>query len=375
MADASSVGELLEALEVVRSRIKKYLGNKTFNEQNTKASLIAPVLQALGWDTNDSEEVHWEYKPKPKSNPVDFALLLQRTPCLFLEAKALRDDLRDDRLVGQIITYASVAGVEWVVLSNGDDYRVYNSSAPVPAEGKLFRSVRVSSEDQRPVIATLSLLSKQNLQDKKINRLWESHFVDRQVKASVEELLSHEEPAKPMVRAIRKILGGKLRGSEIRASLRRARLQLDFPEEPEVTTATAPERTRLRAGRPGARRESSGEVRVRSGISLRMLMKDGLLRAPAELRSTYRGQDLVATIQTDGSIDYGGSQYASVSTAAAMARKALYQGKLRSPQTNGWVFWHVQDPASQELVPLDELRSRYIQRRKAQADRFLSKDV
>src|ERR1043166_1120124 len=147
MPDPTSGAELAGTLAVLRGRIAKFRGDKGFNEQNTKASLVVPLLQALGWDTNDPDEGHWEYKPKPKYNPVDFALMLQRAPSLFVEAKALRDSLRDDKLVAQILTYASVAGVQWVVLTNGDEYRIYNANAPVPVEEKLFRTVRISEDE------------------------------------------------------------------------------------------------------------------------------------------------------------------------------------------------------------------------------------
>ena len=35
--------------------------------------------------------------------------------------------------------YASVAGVEWVVLTDGNEYRIYNSHATVPVEEKLLK--------------------------------------------------------------------------------------------------------------------------------------------------------------------------------------------------------------------------------------------
>src|SRR3972149_4843296 len=168
--NGQSSPQLAQVITKARDRISKLRGDKNFNEQNTKASLIVPVLQALGWDTNDSDEVHWEYKPKPKYNPVDFALLLQRTPCLLLEAKALRESLADDKLVAQILTYASVAGVQWVVLSNGDEYRIFNAAAPLPVEEKLFRKVSISSDDPATTVATLALLSKKDRQDMKAAR-------------------------------------------------------------------------------------------------------------------------------------------------------------------------------------------------------------
>jgi hypothetical protein len=73
-------------------------------------------------------------------NPVDYALMLDRKPVLIVEAKGMRENLEDRRWAGQILGYAVVAGVEWVVLTNGDEYRIYNSHAPVPVQDKLFRT-------------------------------------------------------------------------------------------------------------------------------------------------------------------------------------------------------------------------------------------
>jgi predicted type IV restriction endonuclease len=46
------------------------------------------MLQALGWDLYDPEEVNREYRRRGADNPVDYALLLLRTPRLFAEPKA-----------------------------------------------------------------------------------------------------------------------------------------------------------------------------------------------------------------------------------------------------------------------------------------------
>ena len=366
--------ELSEVVEAARAKILKYRSNRGFNEQNTKASLIVPVLQALGWDTNDPDEVHWEYKPKPKYNPVDFALLLQRTPCLLLEAKALRESLADDKLTAQILTYASVSGVQWVVLSNGDEYRIYNASAPLPIEEKLFRAIALSSSDMNTAVATLSLLSKRDLQDKKITRLWESHFVDRQVKAGMEVLLNPEEPARVIVRAIAKLSDGRLRETDVRASLRRVRLQFDFPAEPE-TTATVPE-PRKKTGAVstgGGRSRESASGQPRSGVTLEMLIQDGLLKPPANLVSRYLGHDLAAVVEQTGKVRVGGTLIDSLSVAGGMARNPYYKGELkwgRCPPTNGWTFWSIHDRESGKPVPMAVLRDRYLKKRATQTDRF-----
>lgn len=364
MVDGPFPADVEKIIVTVRARISKRRGDKGFNEENTKASLIVPVLQVLGWDTNDSDEVHWEYKPKPRYNPVDFALMLQRTPCLFLEAKALRESLGTDKLTLQILTYASASGVQWVVLTNGDEYRIYNAVAPVPVEEKLFRTVTISKDPEATLLATLSLLSKRDLKDQKIARLWEAHFVDRQVENAIEQLFSPDAPANFLVRAVRKLANDKLKDAEIRASLHRARVHLDFALELEPTvregsgSSAQAKRTRTKA--------------LKTTVSLEAIVAEGLLRPPIRLTSQYRGQSLSATVEPDGSILFQGVQCASPSIAAGMARKPFYKGGAKGdqlPATNGWTFWQVQDPASNEMVPLDILRARYLQRKKTEAEK------
>jgi hypothetical protein len=113
------------------------------------------------------EEVQREFKTHSRHKPVDYGLLVVRTPRLLIEAKALGENLGDHRWVNQIMGYASVAGVEWVVLTNGDDYHIYNTHAPVVVEEKLFRAAKVMSEDAA-VLHTIELLAKNRLEENRI---------------------------------------------------------------------------------------------------------------------------------------------------------------------------------------------------------------
>jgi hypothetical protein len=48
--------ELKAALAQVRTRIAQHRKSRQLNEQNTKATLIDPVIRALGWDLEDLED-------------------------------------------------------------------------------------------------------------------------------------------------------------------------------------------------------------------------------------------------------------------------------------------------------------------------------
>src|SRR5688572_12418857 len=137
---------LTNVLPKLRKRIQR-IQNRSENvgEQNTKAALIDPLLAALGWDVEDIDEVSREYRRKSQDNPVDYALFMLRSPRLFVEAKGLEKDLSDRKWISQVLGYATVVGVEWCVLTNGDEYRLYNAHAPVDVEQKLFRVVRISN--------------------------------------------------------------------------------------------------------------------------------------------------------------------------------------------------------------------------------------
>ncbi len=219
---------LVEALSRVRKRIQQLRDRKEeIGEQNTKAGLIDPILSALGWDLEELDEVSREYKRKPQDNPVDYALFMLRSPRLFVEAKGLGRNLNDRKWVSQILGYATVVGVEWCVLTNGDEYRLYNSHATVDVDEKLFRSIHVSDAAQNAyTLDTLDLLSKDKMGENLLDVLWKAHFIDRHVKTALDNLLRNED--KGLIRLIRTKVKG-LTPSEIRESLKRANILIDFP--------------------------------------------------------------------------------------------------------------------------------------------------
>lgn len=332
---------LSQTLADVRRRIAK---RPKLNENDTKATLVEPVLAALGWDVHDVEEVAREHKA-PRAKPVDYALLVMREPKLYIEAKALGENLDASRVANQIMGYAAVAGVEWIVVTNGDEWRVYNSHATVPIAQKLLRSVRVS-EPTADAEEILGLLSKDQLKTKQIDALWRAHFVDGKVKAALEGFFN---PDKDMalvhhVRAVAK----DLTPEEIRGSMRRCKLTLDFPLSPDDLPRRA---TAVR------KRASSGSGA--SGITLLELVRAKVLKTPLELVGRHKNAEIRARVLKDGTVEFQGEIHASLSTAASAALASLGaltpQGKHRA--VNGWDFWKYRAPNG-ELTPIGAARER-----------------
>jgi hypothetical protein len=277
-------------LTTVRERVAKYQ-RPGIGEQDTKAALIVPVLRALGWDVEDLDEVKLEYRRRSSDNPVDYALFVSRTARLFVEAKALGANLGDPKWANQMLGYAMAAGVEWVALTDGNEYRIYNSHAAVPVEQKLFRRVAVTDPNTQPQ-DTLALLSKAQMADHLIDELWKAHFIDRQIRATLEELFG-TEPDPSLVRLIRSRIPA-LSPSEVRAGLGRLRATFDFPGAPPISppfAAPAPIPPPQRLTRP-TRAPRDTVTRERAPIYLITPVKDEPEATVRETLESLLGHDV-----------------------------------------------------------------------------------
>lgn len=358
VSGGSTLGETL-------AKVRRQIGqlrerSESIGEQNTKAILIEPVLAALGWDLGDFDDVRREYRRKPQDNPVDYALLVFGRPLLFIEAKALGAALSHRRCASQVLSYASLVGVGWCLVTDGDEYRLYNSHAPVDVDEKLFRTVRVSDADQAQYCReTLQLLDKEHMGESELESLWKSQFIDRRVRVAIEDVFSTEDPA--LIRLIRKKTP-ELAPVEVRESVRRATISLHFPEVslPPVLPDLVTESESV-PSLPG----DQVKPPVRIGVELTDIIAAGLIVPPLQVEKRYKGVSLEATIVQSGQIVWDGTPYDSPSTAAGMARKSVIgapEGRAY-PQTNGWAFWQFHDPEAGHLCYIDELRQQYLKHR------------
>ena len=114
-------------VDEVRTEIKRVQGYISsgrltqFDEANTKATAIEPILRELGWDVVDPDEVRREHSVGSRS--VDYALFCNDTLKIFIEAKKGSESL--ERHQEQLLDYAFAEGVEIAILSNGATWWFY----------------------------------------------------------------------------------------------------------------------------------------------------------------------------------------------------------------------------------------------------------
>jgi predicted type IV restriction endonuclease len=343
--------ELVESVRGLADKAKQLRNqyrDRNLGEENTKAALISPMLQALGWNVGDPDEVHHEYRHTPKDSPVDYCLKLDRSPKLLVEAKGLGEDLSDHKWIRQTLGYASMAGMEWCVLTDGDEYRLYNAIAAVEADLKLLCQVRISEARQEEAVGVLNLISRSNMSGPMLQEVWQRYHADRRVKVAFRELV--DEPDQKLVSLIHRRIPN-LSKKEIAASIRHLDIRIEAPgsssEPGKLPTAILP----TRAGKQIKRSQG--------GIALSVLIDAGILNPPLKLFRRYKGTALEATLLPDGTVEFQGQRYHTPSAAAEAGRKAITGKRLN---TNGWSFWQYQSNDGNTFT-LDDAREQLAKSR------------
>jgi len=143
-----------EVREYARRSRRVVEADSELDEQNTKVKLVQPLIRLLGWDIY-SEAVELEHAVQigSRRTRVDYALKIDGSPVMFVEAKACRDDLAESD-AEQLRSYMRQAiDVEWGLLTNGRAFEVLK----VPA-GKRTRETTVATFDLADLEATPDLL-------------------------------------------------------------------------------------------------------------------------------------------------------------------------------------------------------------------------
>lgn len=146
-----SIQKLKEATDKILSRLSAVSGR---GEEATKQALVLPMLEALGYDIWNPAEVCPEYeadlavKKAGQKEKVDYAILLNNTPRIYLEVKAYKTDLTGHQ--GQLARYfISATTVSLGIITNGVEYRLYTDTGePNIMDSEPFHVVNLEAQEQ-----------------------------------------------------------------------------------------------------------------------------------------------------------------------------------------------------------------------------------
>ena len=152
-----SIRETRIAVGKVRKYIETQRDILQDSEGQTRVILIDPILNALGWQTNNPNSVRHEYEMG--NGKADYALIDPEThkPFVIVEAKKLGDE-RLERHIPQIDHYAGdqASIVRYGVITNGNIWRVFENDG----HGFMYSNVLAISITSDPGEKCASELSR-----------------------------------------------------------------------------------------------------------------------------------------------------------------------------------------------------------------------
>lgn len=134
------------------------------DEQNTRSRIIDPFLQdVLGWDFySTSIELEYSIQMGSTKKKVDYALLIDGSPAVFVEAKGCDTTLTDGH-GEQLTSYMQQEWVDWGLLTNGRQFQIFKlqKSADKP-KVELLGEASIESLDQNQWM--IKALSRESLE-------------------------------------------------------------------------------------------------------------------------------------------------------------------------------------------------------------------
>ncbi len=134
----------------------------SFDEASTKQAIILPIIQLLGWNPFDIDEVTPEYTVENKK--VDYSLRLNNTNEFFIEVKRPSEDLENHQ--DQLLDYSFRQGVELATLTNGITWWFYLPTQKGTWRDRKFYAIDIFQQDPEDIAYKfIDLLSIDNVKN------------------------------------------------------------------------------------------------------------------------------------------------------------------------------------------------------------------
>ncbi len=181
------MNNLIGAIERVKSKVSKHSEFYSRNEEAVKQQLIFEILEALGWDIKNPDEVRPE--DKTGMGRADYALILNGSVVAYLEAKKLSIDIvNDPNPLKQLGKYCYDKGVNYGILTNGVQWRVMKSfELGKTLEERILFETDLLKDPKTRAAFLLSFLSKE-----RIVNLEELAMLFNQLEIAFRKLGEHE---------------------------------------------------------------------------------------------------------------------------------------------------------------------------------------
>lgn len=146
------------------------------NEAETRRRVERIFESVMGYDAFRHISREHAVRGAGETEHCDFAIQLDQgeitKPIIFIELKRVNVDLAIKHL-RQVSSYAINAGCEWIILTNGREWRMYHVSFGQPPETKLINSWNLLQDEPAVLSQKFALVGYRNVKNRGLEKLWQ----------------------------------------------------------------------------------------------------------------------------------------------------------------------------------------------------------
>ncbi len=146
------------------------------NEAETRRRVERIFEEVMGYDVLKHLSRERAVKGAGETEHVDFAIQLQPgpdvQPAVMVELKRVGIELSKKHL-GQVTSYAIDAGCEWILLTNGREWKIYHIEFGQPPKVEILEKWNLLEDDIDEVARKFEIISYKSLKRGGLNNIWQ----------------------------------------------------------------------------------------------------------------------------------------------------------------------------------------------------------
>jgi len=156
-------------------RIMQEADKADCNEAETRRRVERIFETVMGYNAFEHLSRERAVRGAGETEHVDFAIQLEKgqdvPPAIMVELKRVSVDLAPKHL-RQVSSYAINAGCEWIILTNGKEWRLYHVSFGQPPVTKMIHSWNLLTDDIPALAQRFDLISYKSVKKGALAELW-----------------------------------------------------------------------------------------------------------------------------------------------------------------------------------------------------------
>lgn len=221
MAKFKITAEQRKSLREARKLIED-VAKSDGNEAETRRRIERIFDSIMGYDVFKHITREHAISGTGATEHCDFAIQIEHgetaKPEIMVELKRVNIDLSSKHLK-QVATYSINLGVEWLILTNGKEWKLYHVTFGQPPVTKLVSSWNLMNDDLSALREKFDVISYRNVKKGGLNELWQKANVLTQ--KNILSVLLSEDSIKIIRRELKKSTGVYVTPEEIIGAIRR----------------------------------------------------------------------------------------------------------------------------------------------------------